>query len=229
MIALTAGVAAGLLAWLIVELTHEFFRPRLYPVSSMGITSLQPSPESQRAADTMNAMLAFAIMGGMTGLFMGLAGGLAGRSPARGVVAGLCGIVFGAASAVPASLAFLPFFYRSLVPDANDLLTPILIHGGIWMAIGAVGGLAFSVGMSRGRHLLNAAGAACFAAFVASVFYHLLGGFLVLDSSAAEPLANSALLRLLAMLFVTVLVAVGAARGSLGRVWTKASSAASAY
>jgi hypothetical protein len=194
----------------------------------MGLTSLQPSPESQRVADTMNAMLAFAILGGTTGLFMGLAGGLAGRSPARGVVAGLGGTLFGAAFTVPASMSFLPFFYRSLVPDANDLLTPILIHGGIWMAIGAVGGLAFSVGISRGRHLLNAAIAACFGAFVASVIYHLLGGFLVLDSSAAELLANSAVLRLLAMLLVTVLVAVGAARGSLGRVWTKSPSGSSA-
>ena len=111
------------------------------------------------------------------------------------------------------------------MPDTNDLLTPILIHGGIWMAVGAIGGLAFSVGMSRGRHLLSAVAAACAGAFVASVLYHLLGGFLILDSSAAEPLASSAVLRLLAMLLVSVLVAVGSARGALGRVWTKAPSA----
>ncbi len=79
--------------------------------------------------------------------------------------------------------------------------------------------------MSRGRHLLNTVAAACAGAFVASVLYHLLGGFLVLDSSAAEPLASSAILRLLAMLLVAVLVAVGSARGALGRVWTKAPSA----
>jgi hypothetical protein len=225
MIALLAGVLAGLLAWLIGESTHGFFRPRLYPVSAMGMTAMRPSRESQQLADTMNARLAFAILGGSTGLIMGLAGGLAGRSPARGVMAGLAGTVFGAAVAVLASMAFLPFFFQSLVPDTNELLTPILIHGGIWMAIGAIGGLAFNVGMSRGRHLLSTVGAACSGAFVAAVFYHLLGGLLILDSSAAEPLASSALLRLLAMLLVAVLVAVGAARGALGRVLAKTSSA----
>jgi hypothetical protein len=225
MIALSVGVVAGLLAGLVVELTHGYFRPRLYQVSAMGQTSFQPSRESQRAADTKNATLAFAILGGITGLFMGLAGGLSGRSPARGVMAGLGGTVVGSAVAVPASIAFLPFFYQRLVPDTNDLLTPILIHGGIWMAIGAIGGMAFSVGMSGGRHLLSAVAAACAGAFVASVLYHLLGGFLVLNSSAAEPLASSAVLRLLAMLLVAVLVAVGSARGALGRVWTKAPSA----
>ena len=81
MIALSAGVVAGLLAWLIAELNHGLFRPKLYQISAMGLTALQPSQESQRVADNMNATLAFAILGGVTGLFMGLAGGLAGRAP----------------------------------------------------------------------------------------------------------------------------------------------------
>ncbi len=110
MIALSAGVVAGLLAWLIAELTHGFFRPKLYQISAMGLTALQPSQESQRVADNMNAMLAFAILGGVTGLFMGLAGGLAGRSPARGVVAGLGGNSLRSRCRRPGFDGFSPFF-----------------------------------------------------------------------------------------------------------------------
>ena len=83
-IALGAGVAAGLIAWLAGELAHGFFRPRLYKVEVMGLgMTMQPSRESQAAADLTNATLAFAILGGVTGLAMGFAGGLADRSPAR--------------------------------------------------------------------------------------------------------------------------------------------------
>jgi hypothetical protein len=164
-----------------------------------------------------NATLAFAILGGVTGLMLGLAGGLAGRSRARGVIVGLASLAAGTIVGALASFALIPLFFRGLVPDLNDLLTPILIHGGIWMAIGALGGLAFAIGMGRGRHVPVAVGAACVGAFVASVLFHLLSEGLFADSSSTAPLAKSALARLLAMLLVTVLVAVGAARGTLGR------------
>jgi hypothetical protein len=217
-IALGAGVAAGLIAWLAGELTHGFFRPRLYKVEVMGLgTTMQPSRESQFAADLRNAALAFAILGCATGLAMGLAGGLAGGSAARGVVVGLAAQAAGGLVGALAAAALVPFFYRRLVPDSNDLLTPILLHGGIWMAIGAVGGLAFALGLNSRRRLANALGAACIGAFLAAVLFHLLSGSLFPDSGSTEPVASSSGVRLLALLLVTTLVAVGAARGALGR------------
>jgi hypothetical protein len=190
----------------------------LYQVEAMGVSAMRPSRESQIAADSANATLAFAILGGVTGLMMGFAGGLAGRSPVRGLIVGLASMAAGAVVGASASLALLPFFFRRLVPDLNDLLTPMLIHGGIWMAIGALGGLAFAIGMGRGRHLPIAIGAACVGAFLASVLFHLLSESLFLDSDSTEPLAKSAIARLLAMLLATVLIAAGAARGALGHV-----------
>ena len=119
---------------------------------------------------------------------------------------------------VMSSLALLPFFYGRVVPDQDNLLTPTLIHGGIWAAIGAVGGLAFAIGMRSRGHLLNALGGACVGAFSASVLYHLLSGSLVSDSSSTAALGGTAIVRLMAMILVTVLVAIGSARGALGRI-----------
>ena len=217
-IALAAGIVAGLISWLGGELALGAFRPRLYRLEMMGMTSLQPTRESQDAADLKNATLAFTVLGSVTGLVMGLAGGLAGRAPGRGVFVALALQALGALVGALASLALLPLFYRGNVPDPSDLLSPILIHGGVWMAIGAVGGLAFALGLGSRGHLPNAVGAACIAAFLAAIVFHLLNGVLFPDSSSMEPVARSRLVRLLAMLLVTILVALGAARGALGRL-----------
>jgi len=212
------GIGAGLLGWIVGETAHEFFKPTLYRVEVMGLTADRPTQESQDAADSKNATLAFAILGCVTGLGMGLAGGLADRSLARGVTVGLGAQAAGALVGVLSSFVFLPSFYGRAVPDQDNLLTPTLIHGGIWAAIGAVGGLAFAIGMRSRGHLLNALGGACVGAFSASVLYHVLSGTLVLDSSTTAALGSSAKVRLMAMILVTVLVAIGSARGALGRV-----------
>ena len=216
-IALTAGVAAGLFSWLGAELGRQAFRPRLFKVEILGRIVNQPSEESQVAADLKNATLGFAILGGLTGLAMGLAGGLAVHSPARGVIVALTALAAGALVGGLACLALLPLFYRRHVPDVNDLLTPILIHGGIWMAIGGVGGLAFAIGMRSGRHRLDAVGAACVGGFLASILFHLLCASFYPDLSSMEPVAGTSVLRLFAMILVTVLVAAGSAMGALGR------------
>ena len=67
------------------------------------------------------------------------------------------------------------------------------------------------------RRLPNAIVAAAVGALLASVLYHLIGGGLFLHSDSTKPIAPSAAVRLLAMLLVTALVAVGAVRGALGR------------
>ena len=84
------------------------------------------------------------------------------------------------------------------------------------MAIGAVGGLAFGIGMGPKRNLSSTIGAACVGAFLASVIAHLIGGSLSSDEGATQTVARSSLVRLIGMALVTVLVALGAARGAIG-------------
>jgi hypothetical protein len=215
--ALTAGVAAGLISWVGGELAFEAFKPRLFNVPSpVGGATLQPTVASTNVAEFKNAILAFAILGCVTGLAMGFSGGLAGRSPSRGVKVGLSAQAAGALVGALASLTLLRFFYRGLVQDLNDLWSPLLIHGGIWMAIGAVGGSAFALGLGCQRRLHAAIGGAVFGGFFASVLYQTVSASFFPDSQTNGPVGTSSSVRLVAMLSVTLLIAAGAARGSLG-------------
>jgi hypothetical protein len=227
-IVLAAGLVAGVLAWVAGELTHGFFRPRRYSVEIMGMVSMQPSKESRRAADIANATLSSAILGSVAALTMGLAGGLIVHTPLRGAIIGLGAQALGAFAGAAASLALIPILYWELVPDSNDLLTPIMIHGGIWSAIGAVCAMAFAAGMSRWRQLPLAILFAGTGASTASVIFHLLTGILFPGSSSAEAVGGSAVVRLLATSLVTVLVAIGVGRGTLGRVPHPADSVSTA-
>ena len=87
-IALSFGLAAGVLSWIIGEFTLNAFRPRLFTVVILTQTYVQPTTESTNASDFKNATLAFAIFGSVIGLAMGLAGGMASRSKARGITVG---------------------------------------------------------------------------------------------------------------------------------------------
>ena len=86
------------------------------------------------------------------------------------------------------------------------------------MAIGAVGGSAFAIGMKCGRRIFNAVTGACLGAFLATILFHGLGEALFPDSGSTAPVANSALVRLMAVFLVTVLIACGTAWGAKGRV-----------
>ncbi len=217
-IVLSAAVAAGLIGCVLGELTKGFFQPRLFLVEAMGQRSLMPSRESQNAADFKNAILALGILGAVTGLGMGLAGVVAAGSPARGLIVGLGGLVAGGAVGALTAWALFPFLFQGLVPDLNDLFSPILVMGGIWAAIGAVGGLAFSHGLGCRRTLPNAAFAAGAGAFLASVLFHCLSAILFPSSSSVELFTGSSFARSLAMLLVPILVGAGGALGTLGRL-----------
>jgi len=198
-------------------MTHDFFRPRLYEVQAMGLKTMKPSRESLGAANLANGTVADILLGGVTGLVLGYAGSLACRAPARGLKVGLPFFLAGAIVAAAASIVLIPLLSRGLVPDTNDLLTPILIHGAIWMAIGALGGAAFAWGLDQPRQIPIAAGAACVAGFLASVLYHLIDAGFFPDSDPTEPISHSSLVRFLSMLLPALFIAVGAARGSLAR------------
>ncbi len=210
-IALAAGVAAGLGAWLLGELVHDFFRPQVFPVRVALTTYIQPTLASLNAADLKNAALVFTVLGGATGLVMGAGGGLAVRSPLRGLTVGLGGLVAGGAAGALGSLGLFPFFSRQAVPNPNDLLWPILIHAGVWMAIGTVGGAAFAVGMRCGRRVFNSAIGACLGALLATLVFHGLSEGFFLDSPSTVMVATSTWVRLLAVILVTVLSACGSA------------------
>jgi hypothetical protein len=188
----------------------------LYEVQVAVTTYLLPTAASVNVADYKNATLTFAILGGVIGLAMGFAGGLAGGSVARGVVVGLGAQAVGALAGTVASLALVRLYFRGYVPDPNDELVPILIHGGIWMTIGAVGGAAFAIGLGCTRRLSTSLVESCVGAFLAALLFHALSASFFPDPRSTAPVADSTAVRCLAMFLVPILVAAGAARGSLG-------------
>jgi len=214
---MVCAAAAGLGSFLAGELAHDAFKPQLFPVEVLTVRALQPSRESQRAADLKNATLVFSILGGMTGLAMGLAGGLAVHSLARGLKVGVVALGAGGLVGALVSLALVPLFYRELIPDTNDLLLPVLIHGGIWTAIGAVGGIALAVAMRKSkRQFADAIAGACFGAVLATIFYHALAAAAFPDAKSTEVMANTPIVRFLAMSLVPIMVSIGAAIGAQG-------------
>ena len=143
---------------------------------------------------------------------MGFAGGFAARSISRGVIVGLIAQVVGALVGGLASLGLLRILYAEYVRDPNDLFTPIMVQGGIWTAIGAVGGAAFAIGVKPGRRLFNAIGGACVGAMFATILFHVFSQSFFPDSGFSDPLASSSVVRLMSRLLVTLLIAVGAAK-----------------
>ena len=111
-IVLACGAAGGLVSWLAGELAFGAFRPQLFLIQNMGISSLQPSRESQRAADIKNAALAFAILGGVTGLSMGIGRRSRRSRPSAVLKVGLLAVGAGALVGAVASLGLVPLFFR---------------------------------------------------------------------------------------------------------------------
>lgn len=239
-IALASGLVAGLLAWGAGELTRGIFEARKFKVQVLLQTFIQTTTQSQKAADLKNATLAFAILGTATGLALGLGGGLAGRSWPRALTAGVgLGAIGGLLTAL-ATMALLSLASRSWIPDPNDLITPLLIHSGIALIVGAAGGAAFGLGLGRLRGLPRIVEFACLGAILGTVLFHLLGAAILRDtdtlsrnfqgliyiqntesinpgSATPSALDDSTVVRLLARLLIPVLVGGGAAWGATSR------------
>jgi hypothetical protein len=221
-ITLACGGTAGIISWALGELAQGAFKPVLVKQVMLTGTFIQPTLITENVADFKNAMLAFALLGGAMALAMGIAGGLGARSIVRGLTVGSIGATIGALVGAGVSRLVLPIFYRRLSPDPNDVMTPILVHGAIWTALGAVSAISFAIGIKARRDFFYIVVNACVAAFSASFLYHMAAEGLFPAANSSEPIANSAAARLLAAVFVTMLVAVGAASGATIRTQSSA-------
>jgi hypothetical protein len=207
-------LAAGIVGWLVGEGFQGYYKPEIRMVPFVYEMRPGTTAETENAASLKNAVLAFGILSGIIGFGMGVAGGLASRSIWREVIAGLVGGALGAGVAILGARALLPIYYKPYAPNPNDFLTPLRVHGGIWLAMGAVGGLAFVVGFGAWRRVLLGVIGGCVGAALATTTYHILIGFLL--SEPFEPVATSVWVRLLASVLLAVLIAAGAAGGTLG-------------
>jgi len=208
-LAIAAGLLAGVASVLAGEQVLDRYRGDLVPAIKN-----RPSPEDMRRwkdARVQSATWTFAALGAVMGMTMGLAGGLARRAVLASVGAAIGGLLLGTAATTSLALVLVPNFFKSHDPQSTDLVLPLLTHGAIWGAAGAVGGLAFGLGLGgKGRWkatltggLLGAAGA--------TVVYEIVGAIAFASSKTDLPVSSSITTRAMAMLLVAILSAMGAA------------------
>ncbi len=214
--ALGAGLLAGLVSWLGGEACVELIKPPRHAVNSHGMTLTVTDRRGEAAAVAKNAGLAFLLLGAALGGGLGAAGGLARGSRRAAVQAACAGLVLGVVAAGGMSLALLPAYnaYQRRYPDdaARDLLLPLLVHAGIWSAIGAAGGLALTLGLGERGPLPRAVLGGFLGAAAGTVAYELAGAFFP-AARTAQFVSATWETRLMARLAVTLLASAGAAMG----------------
>jgi hypothetical protein len=199
-LALAAGLLAGAISWAIGEAT-------LVP-EAMYENKKEHIHVALSVAGIRNGTISFGALGAATGLALGLAGGLIGRSALRAVAAGATGLLVGGGVGAALSWLILTIYYDHFT--TGELTYSLIVHGGIWTALGAVAGLAFGTGLGGWRGTLRGIlGGAC-AALLAAVIYEFAGGILFPQALTDRPISQTSASRLLARLLVTVLTTVGA-------------------
>jgi len=212
---LVAGVVAGLVAWLGGEACLNRIKPPRHAVNSKGLVLNITDRREVAVADAKNAGLAFAFLGASLGAGLGVAGGLARRSDRAAAAAALLGLIVGAAGGAGMSLALLPPYndYKARHPDeaARDLILPLLVHAGIWSAVGALGGLAYGLGLGVRRWLPRIVLGGLAGAALGTMAYELIGAVAFPAAQTTQFVSATWPTRLFARLAVTILAAAGVA------------------
>jgi hypothetical protein len=208
--ALAAALFAGLSAWVSGELSgvYQVTIPA-HLIGKIGAASSE-QVRIKAAAEDRGATFAFTVLGLALGLALGGAGGLARGSAPSALKAGALGAVVGAGAAYGILQALLPLFHRFLVQLSDSVLVPMQLHGVLWGAIGAAGGLAYGWGLrgprALARPLLGGLGGALVGAFA----FELIGVLMFTTSGTTQALPTTPIARLFAMLTLALSVAAGA-------------------
>lgn len=202
-LALAAGLAAGVLAWGIGE---AVIVPETGIVSGGGM-KVPPSVDGTR-----NGTVSFGVLGAVLGFALGLAGGLIRRSFLWACLAAVAGLLLGGGAGVVTAQSLVPVYYEH--QRANDLTYSLTMHGGILAAVGAATGLAFGIGLGGWGRMIRVTVAGAGAAALAAVIYEFAGGILFPTAQTDHPVSLTWQTRLVARLLVTVLVAAVLAAGS---------------
>jgi hypothetical protein len=215
-LALTAGLIAGFASWLIGETIHGRFKP------VAAASGPRPSAEMKaravaeaRAAETLEATLAFGSLGAFLGVALGLAGGSARGSGRAALIAAIVGAILGGAAGAALARGLLPIYFANYDPDREDLVLAILTQGGIWPAIGAAGGLAFGIGLGGQGRAVSALLGGLLGAAAGLLVYEIVGALVFPLDKTSHPFSATWGTRLFARLAVTILASAGAAAGAL--------------
>lgn len=214
-IVLAAGVLAGLAGFGLGEAAPTLLPPDLNLPAEIQRSSSQKPLEIERRmgiARDRQAVLAYGGLGLFLGLALGVAGGLLRRSASAAVVAGLTGLVLGAAAGALTTQTVLPHYHaeRASATDetkTNDLALALLTHGAIWCGLGVAAGFAFGLGRGGWGRVGRAALGGLLGAVLAAAVYEFAGAIVFPTDQTFRPMAFAAAPRLLAHLSVAMCVA----------------------
>ncbi len=211
--ALGIGLGVGIISWLLGEAAEKAFSPRSVAGSlPNGIPTRIITDSARTVASIRNVSLSSGLFGALLGSALGLAGGLGSRGAGSARRAGLIGLAAGALAGAGTALPLVSLYFRSFETYAPDGLTePLLMHAGIWGAIGCVGGLAFGLGAGGRRSALRGMVGGLVGAVLGAAIYEIAGALAFPMSRTFQPSSSEWAPRLMARLLVSGLVAVGAA------------------
>jgi hypothetical protein len=116
------------------------------------------------------------------------------------------------------ALAIVPHYFRMFLRlRPEGFIPPLLMHGGIWGAVGAAGGLAFGLGLGGRDRAARALIGGLLGALLGTVLYDLIGALAFPMSRTDFPVAADWPPRLLARLLVAGLAAAGTAMAVAGQ------------
>ena len=206
-----SALVAAFASFGIGEATHRWFRPELILQSVIGSAkAMLPTLETDYAATTRNAAVAFGALGACLAGALGVAGGCSRRSVKGAVVGGVGGLLLGGLLGAGISLAVIPPLLRvRYVYSEYDMIVGFVIHGVPWGVIGGAGGAAFSLGRGDARSLGRLVLAGVFGALIGSIAFDIVGGLLFASAEVENPISETRTTRFLARLMVGMGTALG--------------------
>jgi hypothetical protein len=211
---LLASLLAGLGAFLIHEKVGMRAKPTPNMVRVQGTLTNVPTFPAVHHAERKNASVYFGILGGAVAMVVGLAGGLARGSLRSCFVAAIVGLLLGGSMGAAAVVIIAPFYHRDIERnpelESDMLAQPILMHAGIWAAIGAATGTALAIGLGRPRLIPSTLVGGLVGGVMAATAYEILGG-LVFLTGTSEAISPKWPMRLSVALSGCILVATLAA------------------
>jgi hypothetical protein len=157
---------------------------------------------------TRNAAVAYGLLGAVLSLSLGAAAGglLERRSIPRALLAGMAGAALGASLGAAGSYVLTPLYFHRL--EAADITLTLLIHLGIWGAVGAASGIAFAIGRGARKGFAGPIIGGMMGAASAAVLFDICGALFPL-AHTERPLAEEARTRLAAAVLLSLFIVVG--------------------
>lgn len=236
---LGAGLLATVASWLLIEAAGDTFKAKATPMNFMGSTYMVVQADQRDAVGFRNVALGCGLMGATVGLALAMAGGLAGgwhrslpaaagqplalgfagglepRALTTALLAAVLGLALGAAAGAGTAIVAVPAAARLSRQDPGnpmmEMSGSILVHCGIWAAVGAAGGLAFWLGRGRRGRLARPVLGGLLGGLAGGLLYELIGALALPGAKLADPIAATAGLRLFAQAMAVIPAAIGIA------------------